>query len=84
MVKYFYGIAILIALLAAVASMSYSRGLQAGKNEQAQRNLVAYQEIVEAISNETLDVTDDNAVLSELCRLAGVTESDDICTVSGD
>lgn len=77
------GVGAVVLLLGA-----YSFGVRAGKlsaeRDQAEKDLVVYQQIMEAINASTVDRSDDAAVLAELCRIAGIDQSDDLCTLSGD
>ena len=67
---YVVPIVIISAMTSAIIGAYYLGGKNAAAELEAQ-GLTTYIEVMEAIRNENVDLSDDDAVTAELCRLAG-------------
>lgn len=69
------------ATLIAVTSLAaYQQGQNDAKAALEAQGLTTYIEVMEAIRNETVDLSNDAAVTAELCRLAGLEPDDPQCS----
>ena len=74
------GVAALAISVYLVSITSYNQGIAEGAAKQAEADRLAYADIIERINNETLDPTDNAAVLRRLCELAGAEPDDPQCS----
>lgn len=71
-------------LLGVVAFVSFNQGQISATSGQDAANLGVYEDVINAIQDETVDPDDPNAVLAELCKRAGIPADDERCIVHRD
>jgi len=65
-------LAIGVGLVVVAALASFYAGQWRQKVKDTESSRAAYEDILRRINDESLDTSDDAAVLAELCRLAGL------------